>query len=108
MQEQKYIVELVKEDIDDLVVIMDAVVKSQGLQVAERCVQLHKLILSAKPKSVEPPKPYVPTPEELAERELRAKEEMKKELDSLIEVKSEPKKSSPVKKSSKVKSTKKK
>ena len=45
---EKYIVELVKEDIDDLVIILDAFVKSQGLSSAERCSQLHKLILEAR------------------------------------------------------------
>jgi len=105
--EQLFLLELTKGDAEDLIEALDTVVKSNGLVVAERCAQLHKLILSVRPKPVEPPKPerYVPTPEEQLTIQKMAEEKLQKELSDLIEEKPKAKKS---KSSTKKKTTKKK
>lgn len=92
--EQLYIVEMTKEDIDDIITSLDSVVKSNGLSVAERCSQLHKTLLSAriKPAPQPQPKPYIPTPEEIAERERMAKEKLEKELSEIVQKKPTKKK----------------
>ena len=123
---QLYVLELTREDVQDLVEALDHVVKSQGLNVAERCSQLHRLLLSvtpkplhdpqqmhtpqpvAQPQPVVQPQPvpypeYVPTPEEIEEHEKMAKEKLEKELSELIEEKPKKSKSSPKKKTSKKK-----
>ena len=90
--EQLYIVEMTKEDIDDIITSLDSVVKSNGLSVAERCSQLHKTLLSARIKPAPQPKPYIPTPEEIAERERMAKEKLEKELSEIVQTKPTKKK----------------
>ena len=89
--EQLYILEVTKEDVDDIIMALDSVVKANGLSVAERCAQLHKILLTARPKPAPQPtpqpKPYIPTPEEIAERERLAKEKLEKELSQLVEKK---------------------
>lgn len=123
---QLYVLELTKEDVQDLVEALDHVVKSQGLNVAERCSQLYRLLLSVTPKPLHDPqqmhvpKPvvqpqpvvqpepvsypeYVPTPEEIAEHEKMAKEKLEKELSELIGEKPKKSKSSSKKKTSKKK-----
>ena len=92
--EQLYIIEVTKEDVDDIITALDSVVKSNGLSVAERCAQLHKILLTAKPKPAPQPqpKPYIPTPEEIAERERMAKEKLEKELSQIVEKKPTKKK----------------
>lgn len=106
-KEDIFILEITKEDAQDLILALDTVVKSQGLSVAERCSQLHKLILDAKPKvKQQPPKQMnpiaIPHPEEMDRMEEEAKQKMNKELDSLLD--KEKKETS--KKSSKSKSSK--
>ena len=98
--EQLFLLELTKGDAEDLIEALDTVVKSNGLVVAERCAQLHKLILSVRPKPVEPPKPerYVPTPEEQIKIQKMAEEKLQKELSDLIEEKPKEKKKTSTKK----------
>ena len=60
---QLYVLELTKEDVQDLVEALDHVVKSQGLNVAERCSQLYRLLLSVTPKPLhDPQQMHVPKP----------------------------------------------
>lgn len=106
--EQLFLLELTKSDAEDLIEALDTVVKSNGLVVAERCAQLHKLILGVRLKPAEePPKPerYVPTPEEQIKIQQMAEDKLQKELSELIEEKPKAKKS---KSSTKKKTTKKK
>ena len=121
---QLYVLEVTKEDVQDLIEALDHVVKSQGLNVAERCSQLHRLLLSVTPKPLHDPQQmhtpqpvvqpqpvpypeYVPTSEEIQEHENMAKEKLEKELSELIEEKPKSKKSKS-KSSPKKKTTKKK
>ena len=127
---QLYVLEVTKEDVQDLIEALDHVVKSQGLNVAERCSQLHRLLLSVTPKPLHDPQQmhtpqpvaqpqpviqpepvpypeYVPTPEEIEKHEIMAKEKLEKELSELIEEKPKSKKSKS-KSSTKKKTTKKK
>lgn len=113
---QLYVLELTKEDVEDLIQALDQVVRSQGLNVSERCSQLHRLLLSVTPKPLHDPQQmhtpqpvvqpepvvqpqpvpypeYVPTPEEIEEHENFAKEKLEKELSELIEEKPKSKKS---------------
>ena len=107
-KEDILILEISKEDAQDFIIALDTVVKSQGLSVAERCSQLHKLILDAKPKVTQQPRKQmnpikIPHPEEMDRMEEEAKQKMNKESDSL----SDKEKKETSKKSSKSKSTKK-
>lgn len=112
MQNQNlYLLELTKEDIEDIISALDSVVKTNGLSVAERCAQLHRLLLSSKPKPVAPPAPpvqpeparFIPNEQEQAIIESKAKEKLNKELEELIEEKPKKSKSSTKKKTAKKK-----
>ena len=99
-----YLVELEKEDIDDLVAMIDMVVKNQGLSVAERCAEIHKKILSAKQKDLYDKSIYDEVMNSQIKKEEITKEELNKELDSLLDKNS----SSKSKKSASKKTSKKK
>ena len=97
-----YVVEFEKEDIDDLITMVDMVVKSEGLPVAERCAQLHKKILSANQKDLYDKSISEKVIKSQIRKEEMSKEVLNKELDSLLEKSPSPKtKKSPAKKSSK-------
>ena len=98
MREPLFIIEMTEEDIKDLISSLDIVVKKEGISVAERISQLHKKLLSAKPKPIEPPKP---SQEELMEMERKKQESLKKQLEEIVE--DIPKPKSPKKKTSKKK-----
>lgn len=107
--DQILLLELTKSDAEDLIEALDTVVKSNGISVAERCAQLHKLILTVRPKPFEPPpapQKYVPTPEEQIKIKEMAESKLQKELDQLIE--ETPKVKTKKKTSTKKKTTKKK
>jgi len=99
-----YLVELEKEDIDDLVAMIDMVVKNQGLSVAERCAEIHKKILSAKRKDSYNKSISDEVISSQIKKEEMSKEVLNKELDSLLEKNSSPK----IKKSASKKTSKKK
>tara|TARA_B000000557_G_scaffold210186_1_gene176070 strand:+ start:252 stop:539 length:288 start_codon:yes stop_codon:yes gene_type:complete len=78
-----FLVELKQSDIEGIISALDTVVKSHGLNVAEKCAEIHKLLLQGQPK-VEPklePEPKVE--EKLEEISLSGVED---ELKQIIEV----------------------
>ena len=89
-KDQIYLVELKQSELEYIVSVLDTVVKSHGLSVAEQCSSLHKTILE---KST--PKPEEEKKEEVEEVSL---EEVQEELEQIMEVPKKKKRASKKKK----------
>ena len=89
-KDQIYLVELKQSELEYIVSVLDTVVKSHGLSVAEQCSNLHKTILE---KST--PKPEEEKKEEVEEVSL---EEVQEELEQIMEVPKKKKRASKKKK----------
>ena len=55
-KEQVYSIEVKQSDLESLVAVLDTVVKTNGISVAEKCSQLYLILLSAEPKVETQPK----------------------------------------------------
>lgn len=76
-----FLVELKKSDIEGIISALDTVVKSHGLNVAEKCAEIHKLLLQGQPKVEKKVEPVVEEPVE----EISL-DEVEDELSQIIEV----------------------
>ena len=76
-----FLVELKKSDIEGIISALDTVVKSHGLNVAEKCAEIHKLLLQGQPKVEKKVEPVVEEPVE----EISL-DEVEDELKQIIEV----------------------
>jgi len=76
-----FLVELKKSDIEGIISALDTVVKSHGLNVAEKCAEIHKLLLQGQPKVEKKVEPVVEQPVE----EISL-DEVEDELSQIIEV----------------------
>ena len=76
-----FLVELKKSDIEGIISALDTVVKSHGLNVAEKCAEIHKLLLQGQPKVEKKVEPVAEEPVE----EISL-DEVEDELKQIIEV----------------------
>lgn len=76
-KETIYSLKLSQSEIEYLIQILDTVVKSHGLQVAEQCSKLHKILV----ETAEP----IPEPKEEVVEEVSL-EEVEDELEQIMEV----------------------
>lgn len=58
-KEQSYLVELKQSEIEGIISALDSVVKAHGLNVAEKCAEIHNQLLKAQPKVEQAPQPPV-------------------------------------------------
>ena len=80
-KDQIYLVELKQSELEYIVSVLDTVVKSHGLSVAEQCSNLHKTILEkSTPKPEEEKKEKVEIVEEVS------LEEVEEELEQIMKV----------------------
>ena len=80
-KEQVYSIEVKQSDLESLVAVLDTVVKTNGISVAEKCSQLYLILLSAEPK--------VETQPEEVKKEVVEEvslEEVEDELQKIMEV----------------------
>lgn len=76
-----FLVELKQSDIEGIISALDTVVKSHGLNVAEKCAEIHKLLLQGQPKVEKKVEPVAEEPvEEISLGEVED------ELSQIIEV----------------------
>lgn len=80
-KETVYLVELKQSEIEGIISALDSVVKTHGLNVAEKCAEIHKSILSGQPKVEQKVEPVVEEPVE----EISL-DEVEDELKQIIEV----------------------
>ncbi len=88
-KETIYSLKLSQSEIEYLIQILDTVVKSHGLQVAEQCSKLHKILV----ETAEP----IPEPKEELHEEVSL-EEVEEELEQIMEVPKKRKRSTKKKK----------
>ena len=92
-KEQVYSIEVKQSDLESLVAVLDTVVKTNGISVAEKCSQLYLMLLSAEPK--------VETQPEEVKKEVVEEvslEEVEDELQKIMEVPKKKKRASKKKK----------
>lgn len=92
-KEQVYSIEVKQSDLESLVAVLDTVVKTNGISVAEKCSQLYLILLSAEPK--------VETQPEEVKKEVVEEvslEEVEDELQKIMEVPKKKKRASKKKK----------
>ena len=83
-----------REELEEyLIQILDTVVKSHGLQVAEKCASLHKILV----ETAEPIPEPIPEPKEEVVEEVSL-EEVEDELEQIMEVPKKRKRSTKKKK----------
>ena len=89
MEEEKeiiYLVELSQSQIESIISALDTVVKSHGINVAEKCGALHRaLIEKSNPIEEEKPEPVVEAVEEEPIEEVSL-EEVEDELEQIMKV----------------------
>jgi len=92
-KEQVYSIEVKQSDLESLVAVLDTVVKTNGISVAEKCSQLYLILLSAQPKTE-------PQPEEVKKEVVEevSLEEVEDELQKIMEVPKKKKRASKKKK----------
>lgn len=80
-KEQVYSIEVKQSDLESLVAVLDSVVKTNGISVAEKCSQLYLILLSAQPKTE-------PQPEEFKKEVVEevSLEDVEDELQKIMEV----------------------
>lgn len=91
MKEPIFLVELKQSDIEGIVTALDSVVKTHGLNVAEKCAEIHKLLLQGQPKVEQVVAPVL-------EEEEVSLEEVEDELEQIMEVPKKRKRSTRKKK----------
>jgi len=91
MKEPLFLIEMTQSQIEGLVSALDSVVKTNGLNVAEKCAEIYNSLLAAKPKVEE-----VAAPE--PEVEEVSLEEVEDELEQIMEVPKKRKRSTRKKK----------
>ena len=92
-KEQVYSIEVKQSDLESLVAVLDTVVKTNGISVAEKCSQLYLILLSAEPK--------VETQPEEVKKEVVEEvslEDVEDELQKIMEVPKKKKRASKKKK----------
>jgi hypothetical protein len=80
-KEPIFLIELKQSEVEGIISALDSVVKSHGLTVAEKCAEIHRSLLSGKPKVEQKLEPVA---EEIVEE--ISLDDVEEELKQIIEI----------------------